>query len=91
MRERERQAEKTNRTEAAVCVRSVGSFRMFSTAVLQSAKLLEAYLLLALSFIIRQEEQGHLFGWRERRTTPSIRTDVQKTERTCGCPLRTQT
>lgn len=35
-RERERQAEKTNRTEAAVCVRSAGSFRMFSAAVLLS-------------------------------------------------------
>lgn len=33
-RGRESQAEKTNRTEAAVCVRSAGSFRMFSTAVL---------------------------------------------------------
>lgn len=32
----ESRAEKTNRTEAAVCVRSVGSSRMFSTAVLQS-------------------------------------------------------
>lgn len=32
-RERESQSEKTNRTEAAVCVRSAGSFRMFYTAV----------------------------------------------------------
>lgn len=65
-RERERgrdsQAEKTNRTEAAVCVRSAGSFRMFSTAVLQSKKLLEGYLLLALSFIISREKPGHLLA-----------------------------
>lgn len=69
-RERERGseswAEKTNRTEAAVCVRSAGSFRMFSTAVLLSENLLEGYLLLALSFIISQEEPGHLVGRRSR-------------------------
>lgn len=80
-RERERgrdsQAEKTNRTEAAVCVRSAGSCRMFSTAVLQSKKLLEGYLLLALSFIISREKPGHLFGQRSRHIkTHTHRADV---------------
>lgn len=76
-RGRESQAEKTNRTEAAVYVRSAGSFRMFSTAVLQSEKLLEGYLLLALSFIISQEKSGHLLGQCSRRIkTQTHRTDV---------------
>lgn len=76
-RERESQAEKTNRTEAAVCVRSAGSFRMFSTAVLQSEKLLEGYLLLALSFIISQEKPGQLFGQRSRHIETHTHTHTQ--------------
>lgn len=80
-RERERgsesRAEKTNRTEAAVCVRSAGSFRMFSTAVLLSENLLEGYLLLALSFIISQEKPGHLVGRRSQGVeTLTHRADV---------------
>lgn len=39
---------------------------MFSTAVLLSENLLEGYLLLALSFIISQEEPGHLVGPRSQ-------------------------
>lgn len=80
-------AEKTNRTEAAVCVRSEGSFRMFSTAVLQSQS----------SWRVICSWRCHLSSvWRSRATSSDRagETDTRKNrcaEQTCRCAQRMHT
>lgn len=68
-RERERASQRKQTGQRLQCVSGQRGVSECSTPLW---KLLEGYLLLALSFIISQEKQGHLFGQCSRHTRTHI-------------------